>query len=203
MVGEVPISVRFRHLYELAESRVLTVAEMWQLGWGDGGEAWKWKRSVRSWGEDLLGECCVMLHNVVLQVTVKDRWQWLLDPVKGYTITKVYNYLIFSDGPTDEERFMEIWHKQVPLKVSLLMWRGILLHANNLCVGGCDLEEIATHLFLHCLQFGSIGSLIRQWIEVSLVYPSCLVAHFFRFRQLCSFSKVLWSYLHLICFATF
>jgi len=64
---------------------------------------------------------------------------------------------------------MNIWHKQVPLKALLLVCR--LFHnrlptrdnlpPNNLCVGGCDLEEITAHVFLHCLHFGCIWSLIQ------------------------------------------
>jgi len=88
--GRIYGQVMFPSMLGLGDSytRELTVAEMCQLGWGEGGDAWKWKWRLRACEEDLLGECCVMLHNVVLQVTVEDRWQWLLDLVKGYTINK-------------------------------------------------------------------------------------------------------------------
>jgi hypothetical protein len=36
--------------------------------------------------EEILGECCAMFHDVLLQVDVSDRWQWHLDTVKGYTV---------------------------------------------------------------------------------------------------------------------
>ena len=86
------------------------------------------------------------------------------------------------------------------IKYNLVSW-GILLPIDNRCVGGCGLEEITTHLFLHCSHFGVIWSLIRQWIGVSLAHPFCLVAHFTQFGHLCDFSNNLRSYLYLIWFA--
>jgi len=42
-LGEVPLQVRFRRLFDLSENKWLTVAQMFELGWGEGGEAWKWR----------------------------------------------------------------------------------------------------------------------------------------------------------------
>ncbi|GAU23074.1 hypothetical protein TSUD_183740 [Trifolium subterraneum] len=33
------------------------MAEMSSLGWGVGGEAWVWRRQLRGWEEEMLGEC--------------------------------------------------------------------------------------------------------------------------------------------------
>ena len=39
-VGEVPFQERFRHLFYLSVHEDMTVAEMYFLGWGEGGNAW-------------------------------------------------------------------------------------------------------------------------------------------------------------------
>jgi hypothetical protein len=45
------MSDRFHWLFDLSENRSITVADMFDLGWGFGGEAWKWRRSLFAWEE--------------------------------------------------------------------------------------------------------------------------------------------------------
>ncbi|MCI40143.1 hypothetical protein A2U01_0061375, partial [Trifolium medium] len=53
---------------------------------GADGEAWEWRRQLRVWDEELLGECDQsLLLNLSLQAQSSDRWQWQPDPDKGYT----------------------------------------------------------------------------------------------------------------------
>ena len=40
-VGDVPLQVRFRLFFELLENKLLTVAQMFQFGWDEGGDVWK------------------------------------------------------------------------------------------------------------------------------------------------------------------
>jgi len=39
---------------------------MKHLGWGKGGEAWKWRRGLWAWGKEQLRECSVMLNSINL-----------------------------------------------------------------------------------------------------------------------------------------
>ncbi|GAU16213.1 hypothetical protein TSUD_298450 [Trifolium subterraneum] len=78
-----------------------TVAEMSSLGWEVGGNAWVWQRQLWVWEEEMLRKCQTLLHDFSLQAQYHDRWQWQPD----------------LDG---EEL---IWHKQVPLNVSIFAWR--------------------------------------------------------------------------------
>jgi len=41
----------------------------------------------------MVEECCVLLHNIVMQDDVEDRWEWHLEPVKGYIVGGVYHLL--------------------------------------------------------------------------------------------------------------
>jgi len=52
---------------------------MYAKGWGDGGDVWEWHRGLWDWEEELVGECRLLLANVVLQVNTSDRWRWRLD----------------------------------------------------------------------------------------------------------------------------
>ena len=71
-VGEVPLCVRFRRLYELSENKMATVAQIFAWGWDEEGEAWKWRRRLWAWEEVLVEECRNMLLNVMLQVDIED-----------------------------------------------------------------------------------------------------------------------------------
>jgi hypothetical protein len=42
-----PLSIRFRHLYDLSLHRLcMVIAEMSTLGWAEGGEAWAWRQQL-------------------------------------------------------------------------------------------------------------------------------------------------------------
>ena len=47
-----------------------------QLGWGEDGEAWRWRRRLLAWVEDLVVELRNLLSNVTLQEFVSDVWLW-------------------------------------------------------------------------------------------------------------------------------
>ncbi|AES97462.2 hypothetical protein MTR_5g054790 [Medicago truncatula] len=46
---------------------MVTVAEMYSLGWREEGEAWKWRCRLLAWEEEKVRECCDVLTNIVLQ----------------------------------------------------------------------------------------------------------------------------------------
>ncbi|MCI58784.1 receptor-like kinase, partial [Trifolium medium] len=89
-VDGTPLCERFGRLFDLAENKSATVAEMFSLGWGAGGEAWVWQRQLRAWEEEMLGECQTLLLNLSLQDHISDRWQWQSDLDKGYTVRGAY-----------------------------------------------------------------------------------------------------------------
>jgi hypothetical protein len=81
-----------------------------------------------------------------------------------------------------------LWHKQVPLKVSIFLWRllrdrlptktnlvtrGILSPDLDTCVTGCGGADSAQHLFLTCGTFGSLWPLVRAWIGFSTADAHC------------------------------
>ena len=161
----------FSRLFHLAVNKMATVAEMFSLGWGEGGEVWKWQRRLLAWEEDQVRECCVILTNVVLQPNTRDRWLWHLHSSHKYNVTSVYNYLLSSVNLVTADHTKTIWNNEVPLKVNLFSWlllrnrlptmdnliRRRILHLNTqLCAGGCSKMEDVDHLFLSCNFFGKI-----------------------------------------------
>jgi len=89
-----------------------------------------------------------------------------------------------------------VWHKQVPLKVSICAWgllqnrlptkgnlvRGdIIHHEAQLCVSGRSEVEIAHHTFFNCNIFSSLWQLVRNWIEISSVDTQHVIDHFIQF----------------------
>jgi len=75
-----------------------------------------------------------------------------------------YHVLTAQTDPPDVGMNDFVWHKQVPLKVSILAWRllwnrlptklnlvqrGLLAVDAATCIAGCGYDESTTHLFLH------------------------------------------------------
>jgi hypothetical protein len=57
----------FGRLFELAKNKLVTVSGMFVLGWGVGGEAWKWRRRLLAWEEELVVECVAQVSSCFLQ----------------------------------------------------------------------------------------------------------------------------------------
>ncbi|XP_045831535.1 uncharacterized protein LOC123922923 [Trifolium pratense] len=212
-VDETPLCERFGRLFALSETKLLTVAEMFSLGWGMDGMAWVWRRQLRAWEEDMLRECQFLLANISLQAHHSDRWQWQPDPDTGYTVRGVYQLLTARDSVTMDDASHLIWHPQIPLKVSIFAWRllrdrlstktnlvirGIISSSAQVCVAGCGEAESAHHLFISCSFFGSLWALVCTWIDISLTDSSTIQEHFVHFTSSLGGSRARRSFLQLI-----
>ncbi|XP_024636608.1 uncharacterized protein [Medicago truncatula] len=161
------------------------MAGLFSLGVEQGGEAWKWRR----------------------------RWVWLPDPIQGYTVRGSYHLLTSKDVPLRDPATSLIWHKQVPLKVSLFAWRLLrdrlptkvnLVHRRvidteaAMCVTDCGMSETAQHLFLSCDVFSSLWPLVRHWLGIVGVDTNVLLDHFLQFVNLSGGGKAARDFLQLI-----
>ncbi|MCI67038.1 heat-shock protein, partial [Trifolium medium] len=81
--------------------------------------AWVWRRQLRAWEEEMLGECQTLLVNLSLQAQSSDRWQWRPDPNTGYAVRGAYQLLTSHVPATTDDAENLIWHSQVPLKISI------------------------------------------------------------------------------------
>jgi hypothetical protein len=201
-------------LFDLASDKLCTVSDMYHRGWDEGGDAWGWRRRLWAWEETLLGECRDLLANVFVQPNVSDRWQWDPDIRDGYTVNGAYHILTTPVTTMDADATSDlVWHKQVPLKVSLVAWRLLkdrlptkinlqrrgLLQADDItCVSGCGIEESASHLFFHCKEFGSLWHYIKSWIGVAGVDPLSIREHFTQFINYTGYSNKRKSFLQMI-----
>ena len=158
-------------------------------------------------------ECRLLFDGFVLHFDSSDRWQWEPDIHDGYTVSGVYQLLTNQDNGSSDVLGDLVWHKQVPLKVSILAWRllqdrlptetnlvrrGILHQDAAKCVAGCDHDETASHLFLHCVEFCSLWQYITQWLGVAGAVPSNLNDQLIQFIHCTSHSKKWKSFLQLI-----
>jgi hypothetical protein len=159
----------------------------------------------------MLGECQTLLHDFTLQTQVLDAWQ--LDPARGYSVSSAYQLLTSQQTVTLDAAEDLIWHKHVPLKISIFAWRllrdrlptkdnlvsrGIIAPTAHLCVSGCGCVESARHLFLSCSFFGSLWSLVRSWIDFSSLNSQSLSDHFLQFTFSSGGLHVRRSFLRLI-----
>ncbi|GAU41808.1 hypothetical protein TSUD_299740 [Trifolium subterraneum] len=92
-MDRIPFKVHFSRIFELCLDKDRSVANMCRLGWGFHGDGWRWHRRLFAWEEELWGECCAALANVSLQVDLRDEWEWLTDPVAGYSVSGAYQIL--------------------------------------------------------------------------------------------------------------
>jgi hypothetical protein len=137
-----------------------------------------------------------LLYDFVLQPNVVDQWLWRYDPGGGYTVRGAYSLLTCTDAPDEALTTSLVWHKQVPVKVSVLAWRlfrnrlptkdnlvkrHIIASNAHFCVTGCGGVETAHHLFLSCPVFAQLWSLIRSWVGISSADPWLIHDHFIQF----------------------
>jgi len=107
----------------------------------------------------------------------------------------------------------DIWHKSVPLKVSICVWRllrnrwptkdnlarrGIIADVSQLCMVGCGFNESTYHLLLCCSIFGTLWQLVKDWIGVSFANPYNINDNFTQFAYYTGGSKRRRSFLQLI-----
>ena len=74
-IGDVPLRRRFGRLFDLATNKLISVADMFELGWEEGGEAWRWRRRLWTWEEEMLEVCRQLLDGVTVQANIIDMWQ--------------------------------------------------------------------------------------------------------------------------------
>jgi hypothetical protein len=67
----------------------------------------------------MLGECQSLLLSVTMQAQSSDVWRWQPDPDTGYSVRGVYQLLTSQDSFTLSAAEDLVWHKQVPLKISI------------------------------------------------------------------------------------
>ncbi|CAJ2679782.1 unnamed protein product [Trifolium pratense] len=175
---------RYGRLFDLAENKSASVAEMFMRGCEAGGEALEWRRQLWAWEEELLGECQAYLLTISLQDHVSDRWQWRVDLDDGYTVRGAYQFLTTQDTVTLDAASGLIWHRQA-----------------HLCVSGCGEVESAQHLFLYCSSFGLLWPLVSSWIGSSLVTAQNLPEHFVQFTVSAGGSRARRSFMQLVWLA--
>jgi len=215
-VGGVPLGIKFPRLFELSVNRECSVEEMDRLEWEEGGRAWVWRRCHLAWEEESVRECTALLNNIVLQDHIHDRWKWLLDPLQGYSVCGTYQFLTLVDELVDRGRVINVWHKQVPSKVSMFAWRllrdriptklnlarrCVVQPNDNMYVGGCRYIELTDHLFIGCNIFCSIWYLVCKWLGITSVSPSTIRDHFTQFTNMAGMPQFTYSYLMVIWLA--
>jgi len=172
------------------------VFDMHHLGWGEKGEAWRWRRRLFAWEEEVVGELMLLLHNVHLQVDRDDRWRWTLESSNVFSVRSAYNFL--SANPPFVLFAWRLFRDRLPTKDNLHR-RGVLDRESMLCVAGCGSIESSQHLFLHCNIFGVVWYFIYRWLGISVVIPAQVTDHSNQFsvsggiaKTRCSISQVIW-----------
>jgi len=118
---------------------------------------------------------------------------WLPDPQGGYSVRGAYQLLTIKDTPLADSVASMIWHNQVPLKVSVFVWRllrdrlptksnlvtiGVISSEASQYISDCGSIETVQHLFLACCDFSSLWPMVRHWLGFMGVNTNVLSNHF-------------------------
>jgi hypothetical protein len=165
---------------------------------GDGREG-LWRRRLLAWEEESERECFMLLNNFVFQENVEDTWKWLLDTRHGYSVRGVYRFITTTTDVRDRSHVVDIWHQQIPSKISVFVWRlirnrlptkdnlvrrRVLSQEEAACVFGCGSPETANHLFLGCAAADSLWSQVWLWLGISFVSHADIFHHYTQFVNL-------------------
>ena len=149
-----------------------------------------------AWEEEKVGELCLLLQIVTLQVDKEDRWLWNLEKSNVYSVRSAYIFQSTQPVVVAPVDVNTLWQKHIPLKVVVFAWRlfrnrlptkdnlfrrNVLDNNSCMCVSGCGSQESANHLFLHCSFFGSVWNDILHWVGISMVTPFEVSDHFTQF----------------------
>jgi len=70
--------------------------------------------------------CRILLSDASLQDTATDEWKRRPNVGDRYTVSRVYQMLTQQEMHSYDLVSTDIWHKNVPLKVSICVWRLLL-----------------------------------------------------------------------------
>ncbi|XP_024636284.1 uncharacterized protein [Medicago truncatula] len=177
-----------------------------------------WRHRLLVWEEEeSVKKCSILFLNTVLQENANDTWRWLLDTANGYTVSGAYSFITTSGDLVDRSPVDDVWHKQIPSKVSLFVWRLFrnrlptkenLVHRrviqpdNVACASRCGHPETAKHLFLDYNIFGSLWYHVWLWLSISFVNPGDIRHHFQQFTNMARLPRATHLFLRIIWFAT-
>lgn len=122
--------------------------------------------------------------------------------------------LLANGGASHMDTPLElVWHRQVPLKVSVFAWRllrdrlptkanlairGVIPADDILCVSGCGHVETAEHLFLSCFTFAQLWQQVRDWIGFYGVNSNNIANHLVQFTYMTDGGKAKRLFLQLV-----
>jgi len=77
---------------------------------------------------------------------------------------------------------------RIPTKDSWVR-RGVLSNNNEICIDGCDMNEDMNQLFFRCNFYGSIWSLVSDWLQFVTITQDNMLNHLEHFGGLGGSSK--------------
>jgi len=130
-----------------------------------------------------VAECRTLLSDVYLQDTATDEWKWCPNVGDKYIVCGVYKMLMQQEMHSYDSVSACIWHKNVPLKVSICSWgllhnrcptknnlviviRDIISNDSRSYVSRCSFNELAYRLLFYCPIFSTLWQLVKEWLRV-------------------------------------
>jgi hypothetical protein len=196
--GEVPFIYKYNRLFSISTQQEAMVEDMWEVNEDGGRWAFRWRRRLFVWEENLLTNLMGELDGFIWN-NVGDKWRWKLGGEDVFTVKSLYTKLEEGERVngfiTEGEKlvFRKIWKTEVPSKVATFVWKALLDRIPtrvNLEIRRCLPPDIArncvwcglvpestTHIFLHCDMAMNIWRKLMDWLDLNFLMPPNLFIH--------------------------
>jgi hypothetical protein len=146
----VPLAVAYPQLHSLSNQKSSLVMDLLAFEGEDRVWSFSWRRNLFQWEEDLVAHLKDLLGTAVLTLE-DDRWCWLPDPERVFSVKSAYKLLsedlLIGFEVEDGLRGVldQIWKSSAPSKVIAFSWQLLVDRIptrNNLEVCGILVSEV-------------------------------------------------------------
>lgn len=189
MDGEKPLNEEFPRLYRLSNQKEQTVNSLRENGDHGGACVLDFRRRLLDRELEQIELIRLRLNGITLSPTDPDsiKWRWTEDG--SFKVRLAYEKWENSLHSTDE-LLGSLWRNLGPPKVEILTWlavkertitRSVLLDRNiiqDINAANCMLcnqgLETHNHLFLHCMLYWEVWTVILKWWQMEWACPRSL-----------------------------
>ena len=196
--GEVPFKDKYNRLFSIFIQQEAMVDDMWEENDEGGRWAFRWRRRLFVWEENIFTNLLGALEGFV-RSNEEDKWRWNLGEEEVFTVKSLYGKL--EEGGRVEGSILEgeklvfrnIWKTGAPSKVITFVWKTLLdripsrvnleirrclpPNIGHNCVWCGLVLECTSHIFLHCAMAMNIWRKLMDWLDLYFLMPPNLFIH--------------------------
>lgn len=117
--GSVPLSIKFKRLYNMSNCKMMKIQDMGK--WIDGNWTWdlSWRRRFFEWEHDLFNQLMEEIQGIEIRASTQDHWRWKFTGSGEDFVKLAYNILVSDSIPSGNNIYNLIWKHLYPTKLAL------------------------------------------------------------------------------------